>query len=165
MENGGSLPANWKSNILYLCSPLLWHPLLVAEQLNTRPCVVCLSVLRFCYDFCLNDQAHIAWFTSGVARGQLRGSQEEEDYLWWKTTFDGIQPSMEDDLRWRTPSMEDGLRWKTDERRPSIEDNLRWKTTFDGKRPSMEDDLRWKATFLGILWHIHSGVGRGDYGT
>ena len=34
--------------------------------------------------------------------------------LQWKTTFDGIQPSMEDILR--------------------------WKTTFDGRGPSMEDD-------------------------
>ena len=38
-----------------------------------------------------------------------------EDELWWKTAFDGLQPSMEDVLRWKTifdgrqPSRQDGL--------------------------------------------------------
>ena len=31
--------------------------------------------------FCLSDQAHIAGVTSGEARGQLKGSSEEEDDL------------------------------------------------------------------------------------
>ena len=51
---------------------------------------VCLCVLRF---FCLNDQAHIAWFTSGVARGQKMTFEGRrpltEDDFWRKTTFDG----------------------------------------------------------------------------
>ena len=33
-------------------------------------------------------------------------------------------------------------------RQPSLEDNLRWKTTFVGRRPSVEDDFGWK-TILG----------------
>ena len=74
-----------------------------------------------------------------------------EDNHRWKTTFDGRQPSMEDDLRWKTPLMEDDLQWKTtfDGRRPSMEDNLRWKTTFDGRRPWMENDLGSKTTLDG----------------
>ena len=65
--------------------------------------------------YCLNDQAHFAWLTLGVPRGQLRGRRRHlmEDDLRWKTTFDGGRPSTEDDL-WR-------------------------KTIFDGRRPLTED--------------------------
>ena len=42
---------------------------------------------------------------------------------WWKTTFGG--------------------------RRPSVEDDLQWKITFGGRQPSAEDDFWWKATFVG----------------
>ena len=81
----------------------------------------------------------IAWFTSGIARGQLgsRGHPIEVD-LWRKMTFDGRWPSTEDNLRRKTTF---------DERRPLTEDNLWWKTTFDGRRPLTEDDLQWKTTF------------------
>ena len=56
------------------------------------------------------------------------------DSNWWKTTFDGRQPLMEDDFWWK----------KTfDGRRTLMEDNLRWKTTniqqFDGRHPLMKD--------------------------
>ena len=67
---------------------------------------------------CLNDQAHIAWFTSGVAQG----SSEEEDDLWWKTTFDGRRPSTEDDLWQKTIFTEDDL-WR---RQPLTEDDLQY---------------------------------------
>ena len=59
--------------------------------LNTWSCAsVCLSACLFQLAYCLNDQAHIAWFTSGVARGQLRGRRRSLKYytLWRKTTFD-----------------------------------------------------------------------------
>ena len=73
-------------------------------------------VLLFQLAYCLNDQAHFAWFTLGVPRGQLGGRRRHlmEDTLRWKTTFDG--------------------------RRPSMEDDLRRKTTFDGRRPLTEDE-------------------------
>ena len=45
-----------------------------------------------------------------------------EDNLRLKTTFDGGQPLMEDDLSWRLPLMED---------------DLSWKTAFDGRQPLM----------------------------
>ena len=78
-------------------------------------------VLLFQLAYCLNDQAHFAWFTLGVPRGQLGGSSGSEDDIWWKTLFDGRQPLMEDDLR--------------------------RKTTFDGRRSLTEDDL-WQKTQL-----------------
>ena len=49
-----------------------------------------------------------------------------EDDLWWKTTFYGRQPSVE---------------------QPLVEENLQWRTTFGGRRLSLEDDLQWKMTF------------------
>ena len=114
-------------------------------------CVCC----HFIY--CLNDQAHFAWFTSWVPRGQLGGRRgpSMEDDLWRKTTFDGRHPLMEDDL-WRKktfdgrqPLTEDDLWRKTtfDGRRPLKEDNLWQKTTFDGRWPLMEDNLWWMTTF------------------
>ena len=64
-----------------------------------------------------------------------------EGTLWWKMTFYGTWPLMEDNLRWKTTF---------DGRRPSIEKALFWwKMTFDGRRPSMEDDLQWKTTVSG----------------
>ena len=61
------------------------------------------------------------------------------DSNWWKTTFDGRQPLMEDNLWWKMTF---------DERRPLMEDELWWKTTFDGRQPIynslMEDTLWWK---------------------
>ena len=50
----------------------------------------------------------------------------------WKTTFNGRQTLMEDDLRWKMTFTG---------RRLLMEDDLRWKTTFNGRRHSMEDDL------------------------
>ena len=132
-----------------------WVLFLVAEQLYNHRClsVFCLFVCNTF--FCLNDQDHIAWFTSGVARRQLEGSSGAAQRS--KMTFDGRQPLLEDDLWWETtydgrrPLMEDDLCWKTtfDGRRPSVEDDLQWKTTFTGRRPSMEDTLQWKTTFAG----------------
>ena len=80
-----------------------------------------------------------------------------EENLWWKTTFDGRQPLIEDDFQWKTtfderwPLMEDDLWWKTtfDGRQPLMEVDLWWKTAFDGRQPLMEDDLQWKITFEG----------------
>ena len=34
-------------------------------------------------------------------------------------------------------------------RQPSVKDDLQWRTTFGGRRPSVEDDLLWKTTFGG----------------
>jgi hypothetical protein len=50
-----------------------------------------------------------------------------EDNLQRKTTSNGRQTPMEDDLKWRRPLMEDDLQWKTtsNRRRPPIEDNLK----------------------------------------
>ena len=56
-------------------------------------------------------------------------------YGWWKTTFDGRRPSVEEDLQWKTTF---------GGRRPSVEDDLWWKKTYGGKRPSVEDDFWWK---------------------
>ena len=36
-----------------------------------------------------------------------------DDNLWWRTTSDGIRPSMEDSLQWKWPLIEDILQWKT----------------------------------------------------
>ena len=73
----------------------------------------------------------------------VRGIMHVHVYLarayttWRKTTLDGRQPLMEDDLRWKTTF---------GGRRPSCLiqfcSELIWKTTFDGRRPSIEDDLR-----------------------
>ena len=49
-----------------------------------------------------------------------------EDELWWKTAFDGLQPSMEDVLR--------------------------WKTIFDGRQPSIQDNLWREKTKLLNCW-------------
>ena len=123
--------------------------------------VVCLwfvctvSGLFFQGFICLNDQAHFAWFTSGVARGQLgdKTGPLKEDDLWRKTTFDGRQPLTEDDLWQKTifdgrlPLTKDDL-WRKmtiDGRQPLTENDLWRKTTYDGRWPLMEDDLwrRW----------------------
>ena len=58
--------------------------------------------------------------------------------LWLKTTFDGRQPLMEDNLWWKMP---------LDIRRPLTEDDLWQKMTFDGKRPLTEDNIWKKKTF------------------
>ena len=49
--------------------------------------------------------------------------------------FNGRQPSMEDDPRWK---MTFGGR-RLDRRQPLMKDDLRQKTTFDRRRPLMED--------------------------
>ena len=90
-----------------------------------------------------------------------------EDTLWWKTTFDGRQPSTKDKLRWRTafggirPLADDDLWRKTPfgERQPLVEDYLWWKTTFGGRQPLMEDDHRWKTTFGGRGPLVEDGLG------
>ena len=66
-----------------------------------------------------------------------------EYYLWWKTAFDGRQPSMGDNLLWTTTL--DG-RW------PWMEDDFGWKTTFDRRQPKkrtkfwnlQQPEGRWK---------------------
>ena len=55
-------------------SPACFCPALtkLALDLHVNFCVyVCISGLFFRGFHCLNDQAHFAWFTSGVAQGQL----------------------------------------------------------------------------------------------
>ena len=51
----------------------------------------------------------------------------------------------------RQPTVEDDLRWKTtiDGRWPSVEDDLQGKTTFGGRQPLLEEDLRWRMSFIG----------------
>ena len=121
-----------------------WALFLVAEQLNTRRCV-CVCVSSVFVMILLSKRPSSYCLTHfggslGAGKGQLRGSSEEEDDLWWKTTFDGRRPSMEGNLRWKKTF--DG-RW------PSIKENLRWKTTFDGRQPLTEDNLWQKTTFNG----------------
>ena len=89
-----------------------------------------------------------------------------ENGLWWKMTFDGRQPLMQDDLWWkmtfngRQPLLEDNLQWKPicdgrrhliednlDERRFFMEDNLWSNMTFDGRRLSRKYNLWWKTNF------------------
>ena len=71
----------------------------------------------------------------------------EDDDLWWKMTFCGRLPSMEDDLLLvgRRPLLEEDFRWKTTfgGGRPSVADDLGWKMTLGGKQPLVEDDLQW----------------------
>ena len=81
-----------------------------------------------------------SWKTMKSTWSSYRTEIWYRDFLGWKTTFHGRQPSMEDDLLWKKPF--DG-RW------PSIEEDLGWKTAFDGRQPLMEDDLRLKMTFNG----------------
>ena len=52
---------------------------------------VVLFACLFQLAYCLNNQAHYDWFTSGVPQGQLGGRRwpSIEDNLQWKTTFDG----------------------------------------------------------------------------
>ena len=61
-------------------------------------------------------------------------------------TFGGRLPTLEDDLR-----REDGLWWKMTfiGRQPLVEDEPRWKATFGGRQTSLEDNLQWKTTFDG----------------
>ena len=49
-----------------------------------------------------------------------------EGDLGWKTTLDGRQPRIDDNLGWT---------------RTWMEDTLGWKTTFDGRRVLMDTDL------------------------
>ena len=74
-----------------------------------------------------------------------------EDNIRWKTTLDGRQPLMEDELDGRQPFTEEMLWWKTtiDERQPLMEDDLWCKMTFNEIWPLMEDNLQWKMTFDG----------------
>ena len=55
-----------------------------------------------------------------------------EDNLWWKITFGGRRPSVEQTM------VEDDLQWN----------NLWWNKTFGRRRPSVEDDFRWKNPFV-----------------
>ena len=101
--------------------------------------------------YCLNDQAHFAWFTSWIPQGQLGGRRRPsmEDDPQWKTTFDGRRPLTKDNLWWKTTFderqllMEHNFWWKApfDWRGPSIEDNFWLKTTFDGRHSLKEDNL------------------------
>ena len=45
-------------------------------------------------------------------------------------------------------------------RQPSVEDNLWWKTSFGGRHPLVEDDLWWKTTFLEYLTQAKSDMSR-----
>ena len=84
---------------------------------------------------------------------------------WWKTSFSGRWPLVEDDLWWKTtfggwqPSVEDNLQLKTTFScwQPSVEDNLWWKMTFSGRQPWVEDTLLWKMTFRG-RWPLVENV-------
>ena len=77
-----------------------------------------------------------------------------EDNLWWKATFDGRQPLLEDNLSRKTAFygrwtlMEEDLWWKTifDERQPLMEDNLWWETAFNGRWPSINAGILWRTT-------------------
>ena len=59
----------------------------------------------------------------------------------------GRQPSVEDDLRWKTTF---GERW------PLVEGNLRWKITFSGREPLMENLVCclfiWLNERMKIIW-------------
>ena len=86
-----------------------------------------------------------------------------EDSLWWKTTFDGRWPLMEDTYEGRQSSIENTPSWKMTHNgrqplmmkmtfyreQPSMEDHLQWKTMFDGRWLLMEEDLHCKITFGG----------------
>ena len=116
----------WIQNVIMLSFVLFCGHSLIARFTNISFLLVrasasvnmwsCLSIRP---PACVSDQAHFAWFTSGVPQGQ-------------KTTYDGRRPAMEDDLWWNMTF--DGTR-------PSLEDDLRWKTTFAGRRPLMENNL------------------------
>ena len=54
-----------------------------------------------------------------------------EDELWWKTTFDRIQPLIEEGL----------IEEDVDRRHPLMEDNILWKTTFDGRQSLRDEDF------------------------
>ena len=79
------------------------------------------------------------WRTTFDGRGPLM-----EDNFWWKMTFDGMQTLMEDALLWkmtfdgRRPLME---RRPLMGRQPLTGDNLWRETTFDWRQPLMEDNL------------------------
>ena len=96
----------------------------------------------------------------------FRGRRLSVENLWWKTTFSGRRPSVEDNLWWKTtfggrrPLVEDNLWWKTtfSGRQPSVEDDLCWKTTYCGRLPAVEDDLQWKTTFVGYLHAAYSAL-------
>ena len=74
-----------------------------------------------------------------INKGVMIGGRHPwvEDNLWWKITFGGRRPSVEQ------PLVEEGLRQKTTfaGRQLSVEDNFLWKTTFcwkttyEGRRP------------------------------
>ena len=98
----------WKSilpNTQVCMSVVLLRFVWFIEKVNLPTIIcdrsVCLRVCGYVHDFyCLNDQAHFAWFTSrghlggrsGAAQGQLGGSSGVEADFWWKTTM------MEDDF-------------------------------------------------------------------
>ena len=102
-----------------------------------------------------NERLSWAMPHSGL-KPKNENDSKEEDYLWWKITFDGRRPSMEDDLWWKTtfdgrwPLMEDTLWWETtfDRKQSSIEEDLWWKTTFDGRLPLMEDNLLYSSSIF-----------------
>ena len=54
-------------------------------------------------------------------------------------TFGGRQPSVEDNLRWKTTF---------GGRQPLVEDSHQGKTPFGGRRPSVEGDLPWRTTLV-----------------
>ena len=114
--------------------------------LNTWSCPSVRSSVRppvrlFQLAYCLNDQAHFAWFTLWVPRGQLRGRRgpSMEDTLSWKTTFFGRRHPMEDNLLWKTPL---------------IKDNIRGKTTFD-RGQHLKEDIIDERIFLTVLWTLN----------
>ena len=77
--------------------------------------------------------------------------------LWWKTTFDGRRPLMENKFwkettyeRRRLLTEDDHWRKTTfDRRQPLREDKLWRKRSFDRIQPLMVDNLWWKMTFDG----------------
>ena len=60
-------------------------------------------------------------------------------------TLGGRQPSLEDNLQWKTTF---GGRW------PLVDDDFLWKTTLGGRQRSVEDKVQWKMTFGGLGWTV-----------
>ena len=82
------------------------------------------------------------------------------DDIWWKTTFGGRRPLIEECL-WYKMTFDERQLWrkKTFDGRQG---NLRWKATFEGKRPFKEDFLgfHFLVCFVGELC-VHVNYMRG----
>ena len=100
-----------------------------------------------------------SWKTTFSGKATFGGRQPSmEDDLLWKTTFGGRQPLMEDNLLRKTTFGERQPWWKTtfSGRQPSVEEDLCWQMTFGERLSVVEDDLQWKTTFIGSLHAAYS---------